>query len=120
MSLSDPSPAHLGPLDRLKRLFGAVGAAQALLAERRIAALAGRETPLPRQGDCGFVDPKGHPDTRRLVVRVDQATFARIRGLAARRDLSVSGAARLLIERGLAKGTPVRVPIGAGSEREED
>ena len=119
MSLSDPSPAHLGPLDRLKRLFGAVGAS--LDAPHREAHRSpGRPRNAPAApGDCGFVDHKGHPDTQHTVVRVDQATFARIRGLAARRDLSVSGAARLLIERGLAKGTPVRVPIGAGAEREE-
>jgi hypothetical protein len=74
----------------------------------RLARLAGfaarlngaRPAPLRTRAQ-GVVDPH-NPGNRRLVVTVDEATFAGVRRAAAAADISVSEAIRQLLTRGLA------------------
>lgn len=70
----------------------------------RLAGLAARinAPPAPlRTRAQGVVDPH-NPGNRRLVVTVDEATFAAVQRAAAAAEISVSEAIRQLIKRGLA------------------
>ena len=107
MSVTQHSPNPAGPLQRLKRLFGAVSAGHELAAARRVAAGAGREACLGR-GARGFVDPKSRAGTRRIVVNVDDATFAAITARAATAGVSVSEQVRRLVAAGLRRKTDTK------------